>query len=245
MAFDYINFRSLVLLACCSMLVGAAGPDDSAERAQMIRAIETQAHDISSTIGHTISPRVLEATGRVPRHEFVPENLRGASYQDRPLPIGYGHTISQPLIVALMTDVLNVDQSSTVLEVGTGSGYQATVVAELAHEVYTIEIIPELARGAADRLRQLGHMNVMVRVGDGYFGWPEAAPFDGIIVTAAASHVPPPLLQQLKPNGRMVIPVGLPLGQQHLTVVQRGADGRMTTRQLLPVRFVPLTGQHP
>jgi protein-L-isoaspartate(D-aspartate) O-methyltransferase len=166
-------------------------------------------------------------------------------YQDRPLPIGYGQTISQPLIVALMTDVLNVDQSSTVLEVGTGSGYQATVVSELAHEVYTIEIIPELARGAADRLRQLGHMNVMVRVGDGYFGWPEAAPFDGIIVTAAASHVPPPLLQQLKPNGRMVIPVGPPLGQQHLTVVQRGADGRMTTRQLLSVRFVPLTGQHP
>jgi protein-L-isoaspartate(D-aspartate) O-methyltransferase len=131
----------------------------------------------------------------------VPENLRGASYQDRPLPIGYGQTISQPLIVALMTDVLNVDQSSTVLEVGTGSGYQATVVAELAHEVYTIEIIPELARSAADRLRRLGHTNIAVRVGDGYFGWPEAGPFDGIIVTAAASHIPPPLLQQLKPNG--------------------------------------------
>jgi protein-L-isoaspartate(D-aspartate) O-methyltransferase len=175
----------------------------------------------------------------------VPENVLDASYQDRPLPIGYGQTISQPLIVALMTDVLSLDQSSVVLEVGTGSGYQAAVVAALAHQIYTIEIIPELARSAADQLRQLGHTNVMVRVGDGYFGWPDAAPFDGIIVTAAVSHIPPPLLQQLKPNGRMVIPVGPPFGLQHLTIVQRGADGRVTTRQLFPVRFVPLTGQHP
>src|SRR5208337_530517 len=167
--------------------------------------------------------------GALPRHEFVPEDLRPASYADRPLPIGYGQTISQPLIVALMTDVLNVDQSSVVLEVGTGSGYQAAVVAELARQVYTIEIIPDLARNAADRLRRLGYTNVTVRVGDGYFGWPEAAPFDGIIVAAAAGHVPQPLLQQLKPDGRMVIPIGPPFGLQHLTVVQRGADGRVTT----------------
>jgi protein-L-isoaspartate(D-aspartate) O-methyltransferase len=183
--------------------------------------------------------------GSLPRHEFVPDDLRQVSYADRPLPIGYGQTISQPLIVALMTDVLNVDRSSVVLEVGTGSGYQAAVVAELTRQVYTIEIIPDLARSTADRLRRLGYTNVTVRVGDGYFGWPDMAPFDGIIVTAAAAHIPPPLLQQLKPNGRMVIPVGPPFGLQHLTVVERGPDGRIRTRQLFPVKFVPLTGEHP
>ena len=211
----------------------------------MIRTIEAQVRDASSTIGHDhIDPRVLRVMGALPRHEFVPDDLQQVSYADRPLPIGYGQTISQPLIVALMTDVLNVDQSSVVLEVGTGSGYQAAVVAELARQVCTIEIIPDLARSAADRLSRLGYRNVTVRVGDGYFGWQDAAPFDGIIVTAAAAHIPPPLLDQLKPGGRMVIPVGPPLGAQHLTVVERGADGRVRSRQLFPVKFVPLTGQH-
>jgi protein-L-isoaspartate(D-aspartate) O-methyltransferase len=144
-----------------------------------------------------------------------------------------------------MTDVLGIDRSSRVLEVGTGSGYHAAVVAQLAQHIYTVEIIPELALSAADRLLRLGYTNVTVRVGNGYYGWPEAAPFDGIIITAAAGHIPPPLLQQLKPNGRMVIPIGSPFGRQHLTVVERAPDGRMTTRQLFPVRFVPLTGQHP
>jgi protein-L-isoaspartate(D-aspartate) O-methyltransferase len=228
------------------MAAGAVEPNDEAKRAQMIRTIEVQVRDASSTIGRDhIDPRVLSVMGVLPRHEFVPEDLRQVSYTDRPLPIGYGQTISQPLIVALMTDVLNVNQSSVVLEVGTGSGYQATVVAGLARQVYTVEIIPDLARSAADRLRRLGYTNVTVRVGDGYFGWQDAAPFDGIIVTAAAGHIPPPLLQQLKPNGRMAIPVGPPLGLQHLTVVERGADGRVRTRQLFPVKFVPLTGQHP
>ena len=170
----------------------------------MIRTIEAQVRDASSTIGHDhIDPRVLRVMGALPRHEFVPDDLQQVSYADRPLPIGYGQTISQPLIVALMTDVLNVDQSSVVLEVGTGSGYQAAVVAELARQVCTIEIIPDLARSAADRLSRLGYRNVTVRVGDGYFGWQDAAPFDGIIVTAAAAHIPPPLLDQLKPGGRM------------------------------------------
>jgi protein-L-isoaspartate(D-aspartate) O-methyltransferase len=139
---------------------------------------------------------------------------------------------------------MNVDRTSVVLEVGTGSGYQAAVAAALARQVYTIEIIPELAHKAADRLDHLGYSNVTVRVGDGYFGWEDAGPFDGIIVTAAAAHIPPPLLQQLKPEGRMVVPVGPPFGLQHLTVVERGTDGRVRTRQLFPVKFVPLTGQH-
>jgi protein-L-isoaspartate(D-aspartate) O-methyltransferase len=182
--------------------------------------------------------------GAIPRHEFVQAELREASYEDRPLPIGFGQTISQPLIVALMTDILNVDRTSVVLEVGTGSGYQAAVVAELTQQVYTIEIIPELAHRAAVRLHHLGYTNIATRVGDGYFGWEDAGPFDGIIVTAAAAHIPPPLLRQLKPGGRIVIPVGPPLGLQHLTVVERGDDGRVRTRQLFPVKFVPLTGQH-
>ena len=181
-------------------------PDYALKRAQMIRTIETQVHDTSYAIGRDyIDPRVLEVMGAIPRHIFVPADLREASYEDRPLPIGYGQTISQPLIVALMTDVLNVGRTSVVLEVGTGSGYQAAVAAALVRQVYTIEIIPELAHRAADRLHQLGYANVTVRVGDGYFGSPEVASFDGIIVTAAAAHIPPPLLQQLKPGGRMVI----------------------------------------
>ena len=235
-----------VVLRDYSVSAGAAEPNFALKRAQMIRTIEAQVHDTRYAIGRDhIDPRVLEVMGALPRHDFVPEDLREASYEDRPLPIGYGQTISQPLIVALMTDILNVDRTSVVLEVGTGSGYQAAVAAELARQVYTIEIIPDLARSAADRLHRLGYTNATVRVGDGYFGWPEAAPFDGIIVTAAAAHIPPPLLQQLKPGGRMAIPVGPPLGQQHLTVVERSADGRVRTRQLFPVKFVPLTGQHP
>jgi len=143
-----------------------------------------------------------------------------------------------------MTDILNVDRTGVVLEVGTGSGYHAAVAAALAHQVYTIEIIPGLAHSAADRLRQLGYTNIAVRVGDGYFGWEDATHFDGIIVTEASGHIPPPLLQQLKAGGRMIIPVEPPFGQQHLTVVERSADGRVRTRQLFPVGFVPLTGRH-
>jgi protein-L-isoaspartate(D-aspartate) O-methyltransferase len=228
------------------MTAGGGEQDHAFKRTQMIQTIEAKVRDTSSAIGRDhIDPRVLKVMNSIPRHEFVPDDLRQASYEDRPLPIGYGQTISQPFIVALMTDVLNLHRASVVLEVGTGSGYQAAVAAVLADQVYTIEIIPALAHKAADRLRQLGHSNVTVRIGDGYFGWQEAAPFDAIIVTAAAPHVPPPLLEQLKPEGRMVIPVGPPLGLQHLTIVERGADGRVRTRQLFPVKFVPLTGQHP
>ena len=235
-----------MVLTGYSVPAGAAEHNFALKRAQMIRTIEAQVRDTRYAIGRDhVDLRVLEVMGALPRHDFVPEDLREAGYEDRPLPIGYGQTISQPLIVALMTNILNVDRTSVVLEVGTGSGYQAAVAAELARQVYTVEIIQDLARSADDRLRRLGYTNAMVRVGDGYFGWPEAAPFDGIIVAAAAAHIPPPLLQQLKPGGRMVIPVGPPLGQQHLTVVERGPDGRVRTRQLFPVKFVPLTGQHP
>jgi protein-L-isoaspartate(D-aspartate) O-methyltransferase len=176
----------------------------------------------------------------VPRHEFVPDSLRSSAYDDRPLPIGYGQTISQPFIVALMTDLLAVTPQSVVLEIGTGSGYQAAVLAQLAERVYTIEIIPELARSAAGRLARLGYRNVRTRTGDGYYGWSAAAPFDGIMVTAAASQIPPPLIRQLKPGGRMVIPLGAPFALQQLVLVEKQPDGGTRTRQLIPVEFVPL-----
>ena len=186
----------------------------------------------------------LRAMLAVPRHEFVPAELRANAYADFPLPIGHGQTISQPYIVAFMTAQLRLTPRSRVLEVGTGSGYQAAVLAEIAGEVYTIEILPPLAQEAAARLQRLGYGRVHVRTGDGYNGWPEAAPFDAVIVTAAAGFVPPPLVEQLRPGGRMVIPVGEVGGVQELMLVEKAADGRTTTRTLIPVRFVPLTGRH-
>jgi len=185
----------------------------------------------------------LRAMLSVPRHEFVPDK-RANAYADFPLPIGYGQTISQPYIVAFMTEQLGLTPRSRVLEVGTGSGYQAAVLAEIAAEVYTIEIVAPLAEEAAARLARLGYGRVHVRTGDGYNGWPEAAPFDAIIVTAAAGFVPPPLVEQLRPGGRMVIPVGEARAVQQLLLVEKAADGRTTTRTLIPVRFVPLTGRH-
>lgn len=186
----------------------------------------------------------LRAMLSVPRHEFVPANLRTSAYADFPLPIGYGQTISQPYIVAFMTEQLGLTPRSRVLEVGTGSGYQAAVLAEIAGEVYTVEIVPQLALEAETRLRQLGYGRVRTRHADGFFGWPDAAPFDAIIVTAAAGFVPPPLVEQLKPGGRMVIPVGSVYGAQNLVLVRKAPDGAITTRTLLPVRFVPLTRGH-
>ncbi|MEJ5364100.1 MAG: protein-L-isoaspartate(D-aspartate) O-methyltransferase [Desulfosoma sp.] len=177
----------------------------------------------------------------MPRHRFVPEKLVDAAYENRPLPIGYGQTISQPFIVALMTELLDLPENATVLEIGTGSGYQAAVLAEIARDVFTVEIIPELGRSAQARLQELGYGNVHVKIGDGYFGWDEHAPFDAIMVTAAAPHIPPPLVRQLKPGGTLVLPVGPPFLTQYLTVVQKARDGTLTTRQILPVAFVPLT----
>lgn len=189
-------------------------------------------------------PNVLRVMRLVPRHAFVPEVQRRHAYEDRPLYIGHGQTISQPYIVAFMTEALKLDPNSVVLEIGTGSGYQAAVCAEIAKEVYTIEIVEALAASAGERLERLGYDNVTTRLGDGYFGWEEHAPFDSIIVTAAASHVPPPLIEQLKPGGRMVIPVGASFMTQLLLLLEKDADGKIVTRQIGAVRFVPLTGEH-
>lgn len=188
--------------------------------------------------------RVLAAIGRVPRHRFVPEHFRDDAYANRPLPIGHGQSISQPYIVALMTDLLGVGPDAVVLEVGTGCGYQTAVLAELVRQVYSIEIVPPLGVAAKERLQALGYANVDVRVGDGYGGWPEHAPYDGIIVTAAAPEVPPPLVAQLRPGARLVIPLGSPFAQT-LTVVTRHADGGTDETSILPVAFVPFTRSPP
>jgi protein-L-isoaspartate(D-aspartate) O-methyltransferase len=243
--------QALVLCAALAVLLPgttrAADEDDyAAWRAAMIRVIERHAFTAVRPLGRRrIDPRVLEAMGRTPRHLFVPDRLRDNAYDDRPLPIGHGQTISQPFIVALMTDLLAVGPEDTVLEVGTGSGYQAAVLAPLVRRVCSIEIIPALARRAARRLETLGYASVETRTGDGYYGWPECGPFDGIVVTAAASQVPPPLIGQLKPGGRMVIPVGGPYATQWLMLVEKQDDGRVKTRQVLPVAFVPFTRGSP
>jgi protein-L-isoaspartate(D-aspartate) O-methyltransferase len=179
---------------------------------------------------------------RVPRHAFVPDGQRDVAYENRPLPIGYGQTISQPYIVALMTALVDARPSDRVLEIGTGSGYQAAVLSLLAGQVHSIEIIEPLSIQATRRLRT--YRNVRTKVGDGYYGWKEAAPFDAIVVTAAAGNIPPPLLAQLKPGGRMIIPVGTSFYTQTLLLVTRDARGRVRTQSVLPVRFVPLTGEH-
>ena len=197
-----------------------------------------------STRVETIDPVVMDAIGQVPRHEFVPEEVESSAYANRPLPIGHGQTISQPYIVALMTHLLESEAGGRVLEIGTGSGYQAAVLAELDATVHTIEIVAPLARQAQRRLARLGYGSVETRLGDGYYGWPEAAPFDAIIVTAAAGHVPPPLVEQLAPGGVLVIPVGEPFAVQLLLLVRKQENGEVSVRQILPVRFVPLTGGH-
>lgn len=216
-----------------------------AKRAAMIEEI---AGDVRAGYGNlekeALDENVIDALGSVPRHEFVPRNMRDAAYENRPLPIGHGQTISQPYIVAIMTNLLQVGKSDRVLEIGTGSGYQIAVLAELVKKAYSIEIIEPLGKQAKERLQHLGYENIELKIGDGYYGWPEEAPFDAIMVTAAASHIPPPLIKQLKPGGRMLIPVGSRFMVQELLLVQKSASGEVSTRQLLPVAFVPLTGRH-
>jgi protein-L-isoaspartate(D-aspartate) O-methyltransferase len=232
-----------LVLALALSARGEEADEFAGPRAALIGEIEALGTASPGLFGReTFDPRVLAAMAATPRHEFVPEDLRDLAYANRPLPIGYGQTISQPYVVAWMTDALALEPGDRVLEIGTGSGYQAAVLAELGHRVHTIEIVAPLGRAAAERLARLGYDTVVVRIGDGYFGWPEAAPFEAIIVTAAANHVPPPLVEQLAPGGRMVIPVGGPFEVQYLVVVDKDADGRVTMRQTLPVAFVPLRG---
>jgi protein-L-isoaspartate(D-aspartate) O-methyltransferase len=217
----------------------------SRERAAMMDAIRYSVRDSADYTGReALSERVMDAMAAVPREEFVLPAYRHLAYQNTPLPIAAGQTISQPLIVALMTDLLDPQPGEVMLEVGTGSGYQAAVLAHLVKHVYSVEIIPELAESAAATLQRLGYANVTVRAGDGYAGWPEHAPFDGIIVTAAADEIPPPLLRQLRPGGKLVIPVGVEQGYQELLLVEVNAEGEVERRSMLPVRFVPLTGDH-
>jgi len=186
---------------------------------------------------------VLQAMLKVPRHEFVPESLKSRAYEDTPLPIGFGQTISQPYIVALMTELLKIKMGDKVLEVGTGSGYQAAILSELTDKVYTVEIIEELGEIARKRFARLGYKNIKVKIADGYYGWKEYAPFDVIIVTCAAEHVPPPLLEQLKDGGRMCIPVGPPFQVQTLLLIEK-KDGKVISKSILPVFFVPMLGKH-
>ncbi|HEU0233532.1 MAG TPA: protein-L-isoaspartate(D-aspartate) O-methyltransferase [Gallionella sp.] len=238
------HFASGVFLFCCCAFASHGGEFD-AERHKMMEEVLADAAVTSSYSGMPkLSPGVIAAMGKVERHRFMPAGLAALAYLNRPLPIGHGQTISQPFIVALMTELMKVKAGDKVLEIGTGSGYQAAVLAEMASSVYSIEIIEPLGKEAGERLKALGYRNVQTRVGDGYYGWPEAAPFDAIMVTAATSHVPPPLIKQLKPGGRMVIPLGTQFMTQYLMLVEKQTDGSLTTRQILPVRFVPLTGGH-
>lgn len=204
------------------------------DRKKMV-ARQIQARDVDD-------PNVLTAMRTVPRHVFVRPPDSSRAYGDRPIPIGLGQTISQPYIVGYMTDALKLEPNHKVLEVGTGSGYQAAVCAEIARQVYTIEIIEELADSAKKRLKELGYGNVIVKAGDGYFGWPEHGPFDAVIITAAAPLVPSPLIEQLKPGGRMILPLGSPYGSQVLVLITKGKDEKITSKRLLPVGFVPMVG---
>lgn len=208
----------------------------------MLEAIRESVRESADYTGREeLSERVMNAMATVRREEFVLPQYRHLAYRNTPLPIEAGQTISQPLIVALMTDLLDPQPGDVIFEVGTGSGYQAAVLAHLVKHVYSVEIVKELADDAADTLERLGYDNVTVRAGDGYAGWPEHAPFDGIIVTAAAEQIPPPLLQQLKPGGKLVIPVGEHHGYQELLLVEVDDKGEVSKRSVLPVRFVPLT----
>lgn len=228
-------------LAAAAVLGGAGAADYAAQRMQLIEEVNAMYAATRAETGlAAMSPAVRAALARVERHKFVPESQRERAYGNHPLPIGAGQTISQPYIVALSTDLVQPKPGDVVLEVGTGSGYQAAMLAEIVGQVYTIELIEDLGREAARRLAAAGYDNVAARIGDGYAGWPEKAPFDGIVVTAAAPEVPAALIEQLKPGARLVIPVGARDGVQELLVLTKRADGGVERRSVLPVRFVPL-----
>ena len=248
---DIDTTKSRLLFALSVLILSMAGKMLNAREAfqearmQMVNEIQEMVRDTSDYLGKaSLHERVIQAMSIVPRHEFVPENLWPAAYENRPLPIGEDQTISQPYIVALMTDLADVHPEARVLEVGTGSGYQAAILAELAAQVYTIEIIEPLGSRARATLARLGYKNVSVRIGDGYHGWAEQAPFDAILVTAAPEQVPQPLIDQLKTGGKLIIPVGSMFRTQSLKVLEKRSDGTILTRDILPVGFVPLTRDH-
>jgi protein-L-isoaspartate(D-aspartate) O-methyltransferase len=233
-----------VLFACVLVMDADAQDRYAAERKVLLEDIGRMTRETRAETGRAeLSGRVMEAMARTPRHKLVPPGEERNAYRNHPLAIGLGQTISQPFIVALMTDLLDVKPGEKVLEVGTGSGYQAAVLAELGARVYTIEILDQLGREAAARLSELGYKTILTRIGDGYRGWAEHAPFDSIIVTAAPREVPPALIEQLKAGGKLVIPLGESGGTQTLYLMEKQKDGQMTRRPVLAVRFVPLTGE--
>jgi protein-L-isoaspartate(D-aspartate) O-methyltransferase len=238
------DWRALVVVSMITAAWAATAQDVQciSERAAMVETIRAHAGSYVDVLGHQgLSEKVLDAMGQTQRHLFIPERSCSTAYADSPVPIGLGQTISQPFIVALMTQLADVAPDDVVLEVGTGSGYQAAILARLARKVCTIEIIPQIAEAAAKALRELGYDNVSVRLGDGYVGWPECGPFDAIVVTAALGQVPPPLIEQLKVGGRLVMPVGSAYTTQQLTLVKKIGPDETTTRTVGLVRFVPFT----
>lgn len=239
-----IQISTVLLFMVMSMfgLSVCAEDDFASQRRQMLSDIQDTYRRTSDYTGKpALDEKVMQVMSSVPRHEFIPANMQSYAYANRALPIGDGQTISQPYIVALMTELAGVDKQSVVLEVGTGSGYQAAVLAGLVQHVYSIEIVEKLGKRAAQTLKRLGYQNVTVRIGDGYHGWPKHAPFDAILVTAAPGKVPAPLLQQLKPGGRLVIPVGSQSGAQSLQLIEKDMSGKVLVHDVLPVGFVPLT----
>lgn len=237
-----ISVLCLFVLLSSAAIMTAPADDFTSLRNAMVREIADDVRETSAYIDReALTDQVMQVMGRVPRHEFLPDDVKPLAYENRPLPIGYGQTISQPYIVALMTELLEPKAGHKVLEIGTGSGYQAAILAELTSQVFTIEIIEELGKQAVERFQRLGTENIEIRIGDGYYGWPEQAPFDAIVVTAATDHIPPPLIKQLKPGGRMIIPVGGKFQVQQLVLVEKTPEGKTITQQILPVRFVPFT----
>ncbi len=238
-----IVFSSLFISA--SLFASSLEEHYMKERQKMVKVIEQDVRQTSIYLNtETLDSRVLDSISKVPRHKFVSPDTLDQAYQNTPLPIGYGQTISQPYIVAVMTELLELSENDQVLEIGTGSGYQAAVLSGLVKHVYSMEIIAPLAELAEQRFKLMKYNNITTRIADGYYGWQEHAPFDAIIVTAAASHIPHALTEQLKPGGKMMIPVGSNFMTQQLLLISKTNSGQLQTRQILPVRFVPLTGNH-
>ncbi len=238
---------TLWLLFCLLTCLSPARADEyAAQRAAMVSDIEQHVKETSVYLGKDqLDPAVIEALQTVPRHDFVPWTYRDNAYENRPQPIGYGQTISQPYIVAIMSDLLQLKPGDKVFELGTGSGYQAAILGAMGCRVYSMEIVDKLAQRSSTLLQRLyPDDEIQTRSGDAYFGWEQHAPFDAIIVTAAGDHIPPPLIKQLKPGGRMIIPVGNRFFAQQLLLIEKSADGRITSRDVMPVRFVPITGDH-